>query len=86
MEDLNEDCVKFSRLYLLYFLRNMPSKSVMVGPSQFIVLNDSASPKMVICINFNFFFDFLKILELFECRRGDPLMTTNKNFASFAHS
>ena len=29
---LNEDCVKISGPYLLYFLRNKPSKSFTVGP------------------------------------------------------
>ena len=34
-----------------------------------------------------FFFRFsLKVLELFECRRGDPCMTANRNFVRFAHS
>ena len=27
-----------------------------------------------------------QVLELFECRRGDPYMTANRNFVSFAHS
>ena len=48
IEDLNEDGVKSSRLYILYFLRYKPSKgvtvgpvrSVRVGPGRFIVLND----------------------------------------------
>ena len=31
IEDLNEDCVKISHPYLLYFPRNKPSKSVSVG-------------------------------------------------------
>ena len=35
------------------------------------IFNDSASPKMVTRIYFNFFRFFLKVLELFECRRGD---------------
>ena len=90
--DLNEDGVKISRLCRIYFPRNYVSKSVTVGsarielgrvgPGQFIVLDDSASFKMVIKIYFNFF----KVLELFECRRGDPCMTDNMNFVRFAHS
>ena len=50
--------------YFLYFLRNKLSKSVTVGLGRacfgrvgsgwFIVLNDSASPKMVIKIYFSF--------------------------------
>ena len=57
IEDLNEVCVKNSRLYLLYFPRNKPSESVTVRvwlggawPARFIVLNDSASNKMVLKI------------------------------------
>ena len=52
------------------------------GSDQF---NDSASYKMVIKINFNFF-RFLKVLELFECRRGDLYKTANNNFVRFADS
>ena len=29
---------------------------------------------------------FLKVLELFDCRQGDPYMTANRNFVRFAHS
>ena len=50
----HEDCVKISRPCLSYFARNKPSNSDMVGLGQFIVLNDSASPKMVIKLYFNF--------------------------------
>ena len=53
IEDLNEDCVKISRPYLLYFLRNKSSKSVTVGFGPFIILNDSTSPKVVIRNYFN---------------------------------
>ena len=49
-------------------------KSVQVGPNRFIVMNDSASPRMVIIIYFIFSI-FLKVLELDECRRCDPHMT-----------
>ena len=41
-------------VYFLYFPINMPSKSVTVGLGRFIVLNVSASPKMVIKMYFNF--------------------------------
>ena len=53
-----------------------------VGLGWFIVLNDSANPKMGIKMYFNFFPIpiFLKVLELFECRRGDQHMTANRNF------
>ena len=53
------------RLYLLYFPRNRPSKSVTIGQGRFIVLNDSASPKRVVKIHFNFFRLFFK--KLYSC-------------------
>ena len=40
---------------------------IWVGPGRFIALNDSASPRMVINMYFNFFPFFYFILELFEC-------------------
>ena len=46
-EDLNEDCVKISRPYILYFPRYKPSKNVTVRSGQLIVLNDLAGPKNV---------------------------------------
>ena len=52
--DMYEDCVKMSRPYLSYFPKNKPWNSVTIGPGRFIVLNDSASPKMVIQIYLNF--------------------------------
>ena len=33
-----------------------------------------------------FFRFFSKVIELFECRRGDPYMTASRNFVHFAHS
>ena len=36
-----------------------------------------------ISISYDF---YLKVLELFESRRGDLYMTDNRNFAGFAHS
>ena len=50
---------KYQFHYLLLFPRNKPSKSVTVGSDRFIVLNDSASPKMVMKMYFNFV-DYLK--------------------------
>ena len=57
----------------LIFMRNKPSKSVTVGPGlvgpggvgsgRFIILNDSAGPKMVIHLYLTFFRFFLKVLE-----------------------
>ena len=76
---MNEDWVKFSPTYLLYSPRNKPSNNVRVG---FIVLNDSASPKMVIEINFN----FLKVLELFECRCLDAGLNFESNFSAIIFS
>ena len=37
IKDLNEDCVKISRPYHLYFPRNKPSKIIKVGPGWFII-------------------------------------------------
>ena len=54
IKDLYEGCVKISCLYLLLFSRNKPSNSVTDRPGWFIVLNDSAIPKMVIKIYLNF--------------------------------
>ena len=83
IQDLNEDCIKMSHPYVLYFTRNNPSKIVAVGSVQFIVLNDSAIHKTAIEKVFQF---FSKVLELFECRRGDPYTTANSNFVCFTHS
>ena len=55
IEDFNKDCFQISGSYLTYSPRNKPPKSVIVESCRFIVLNDSASPKMVIKIYFNFF-------------------------------
>ena len=44
-------------------------------------LNDSASPKIVIRMCSNFFRFILKVLLTFECCRGDPYTTANRNFA-----
>ena len=89
IKDWNEDCVKISAAYLLYFLRNKSSNSVTdgsgrAGLSRSIVLNDSTGPKMVIKLYFNFSY-FFKVLELTECRLGDPYMTGNKNFVPDCH-
>ena len=78
--------VKISRLYHLHSPWNKLSKSVTVGSGQFIISNISASLKIVIQICFHFFKFFLKVLELFECRRGDPYMTANRNIVRFAQS
>ena len=87
IEDLNEDCVKISRSYLLLFTKNKPSKSVTVGSGWFIILNNSAIPKMVIKMFLDLFrFKKKKVLELFECQQGDPYMTVSRNFVCFAPS
>ena len=54
IEGLNEDCIKISLAYLLYFPKNNPSNSVAVGPGRFIVLNDSARSKFAVkmCVHF----------------------------------
>ena len=62
-------------------------RSGRAGPRQFIILNDSASPKMVMKVYFILFqFFFLQVLEMFECRRGKPYMPANRNFVRFFHS
>ena len=50
IEDFKEDCVKILRPYRLEFPKNMLKKYI----SQFIVLNDSANPKMIMKKYFNF--------------------------------
>ena len=57
IEDLRKDCVIITHPYLIYFPRNIPSKSVTVGPGRvgpgwFTILDDSYCPKMVIKICF----------------------------------
>ena len=68
------------RIFYIYTFWEISSQKALwsdrVWPCRFIVLNDSASPKLVIRIYSNFF----KVLELFECRRGDPFMIANRNF------
>ena len=48
------------------------------------VLVDSAGPELVIKIYFNFFQYFLKVLELFQCSRGDLYITAYRKFVRFA--
>ena len=78
IEDLNEDFVRtiFSKKHVI------KERYCRAGLGRFIVLNDSASPNTL----FQFFLTFLKVLELFECRRGDPYKTGNRNIVLFAHS
>ena len=75
---------QISRPYLLYFSRNKPSKSVTVWPvHRFKWFSQSCGYKTL----FQFFFRFVfKVLELFECSRGDPYMTANRNFVRFAQT
>ena len=75
---------EISRPHLLYFPGNKPSKSVTIETGRFIVLNDSASLRMVVKIHSKFLRFLLKVLELFEYRRGDPYITANRNFVCFA--
>ena len=51
--DFNRYCINISLPYILYSLRNKPSKSVSVGSGRFIFLNDLASPKRVIKIYYD---------------------------------
>ena len=84
IEDFKEGCVKNSRLYS----RNKPLKNVMVGPDLFILLNDSAIPKMIIEIYFNFFRFFLKGLSCLNVVEATHMVIgrANRNFVRFAHS
>ena len=79
-------CINILCLYHLHFSRNSPPNKITVGPVRFIVLKYSASPKMVIQNYFKFFQFFSQVLELFECRRGDPYMNVNNNFGHFSLS
>ena len=71
---------------MVIFAPKITLRYVRAGQGRFIVLNDSDSPKLVIQINFNFLSDFLKVLELIECRGGDPYRTANRNFIRFVHT
>ena len=88
IEDWNEDCVAifytFQEISRQRALRSGRAGSVWAG--RFIVLYDSASPKMVIKTYFNFFSISLNVLELFECRRDDPYMTANWNSVHFTRA
>ena len=53
-------------------------KSGEVGSGRFIVLQDSAGPKIVIKIYLHLFYIFL-FIKMY--RRGDQYMTINRNFA-----
>ena len=57
------------------------------GLFRVLELDDSASTKMIMKMYFKFSRFFLKILELFECCRGDLyIMTVNRSLIRFAHS
>ena len=66
--------------------RQIALRSGRVGSNQFIISNDSASSIMIIKIYLNFFRFFSKVLELFECHRGNPYMNVNRKCVRFAHS
>ena len=71
--------LKFQVPIPIYFLRNKPSKSVTVEPvHRFKRFTQSENCHKTL------FQVFLKVLELSECRRGDPYMTANRNFVRFA--
>ena len=61
-------------VYIFYTFQEIRRQRELM-PGRFIVLNDLSSPKMVIKIYFNFF----KVLELSEYRRGYPYITANRN-------
>ena len=61
--------------------RKKALQSFRAGQGRLIVLNLA----MVIKMYFNFF-SSLNVLDLFECRRGNPYTDANRNFVPFAHS
>ena len=69
------------QVYIFHTFREI-SCQIASRSGRLIVLNDLASPKMVIKICVNIFRYFLNVLELFECRRG-PYMTS---FASLTRN
>ena len=87
-------CQNFTSLSLIFLdkkLKSKQSKSVTkgqrgLGRVGYFFLYDSISPEIIITIYLNFFPIFLKVSQLFECRRGDLYMAANKNFIRFAHS
>ena len=80
IKDLNKDWGKIS-FYLIFHTFREISRQIALGSGRvrssrtgwITVLNDSASPKMVMKIYLYFFRFFSKVLELFECQRGDPI-------------
>ena len=70
---------KFSTRNICFFIN---IKSFLKKRLVVIILNDLASPNMIIKMYFSFIRYILKILELFECRWGDPYMTANWNFVA----
>ena len=80
-------------LYLCWFSRYKLPKSVAiglgwVGPGRYIVLNDSASPKMIMKMYSNCFRFFSKDLEFFKCRRDDLniWLLIRTSFAQLTHN
>ena len=63
---IEDQIFKVSRPYLHKLWRNRPSKSVTVESARLIVLNNSASHKMIM----KTYFKFLKDLDLIEFSRG----------------
>ena len=57
-----------------------------IGSDRFIILNDSARPKIVIKTYIYIFSDFVQVLELFECRRDNTYITANWSHKCVAHS
>ena len=72
IEDFNQTMSKF-QVHISRTLREISRQRAspfgQVGSGRFIVLNDSTSPKMIMKMYFNF---ILKIIEPFECHRGNP--------------
>ena len=78
--------MKISLIHLIYFPKNKLSKSVTVGPVRGRPVHRFKQFSLYRNIYFYPFRFILKVLEMFEYRRGDLYMTVNGNFVRFTHS
>ena len=86
-----------SPIYILYYIISLYILLSQILMAQIEDLNEGRV-KFHVCIFHNLrktaakdrygqvWSDFIKVLELLECRRGNPYMTANRNFVCFAHS
>ena len=84
IEDFNEGCIKISRLYLVYFQRNKPSKSITAGSDR------AGSSFQAIQLALNLSYNLISISSnFFKVLKVDGqthIMTANRNFVRFSHS